>query len=98
MKDRKRSRRAGATETFSVSVDAETKLALRQLADHDYGGNLSALVTDLAEEARRRMAAGRYLERHGIPDLSPSNTAALETEIARETAGWKRRRKARTVA
>ena len=52
----KRTRRAGASETFSVSVDPETKRALRALANRDFGGNLSALITDLAEEARRRMA------------------------------------------
>lgn len=98
MKNRMRRRRAGATETFSISVDVETKQALRQLADRDHGGNLSALVTDLAEEARRRMAAARYLERHAIPDLSPSEATAIETAIARETAGWKRRRKGRRVA
>jgi hypothetical protein len=50
-------RRAGATETVSVSVDAETKRALRKVADAEFEGNLSALVTDFAEEARRRMAA-----------------------------------------
>lgn len=98
MKQRTRQRRAGATQTFSVSVDPETKQALRQLADHDYGGNLSAVVTDLAEEARRRLAAARYLERHRIPDLSPSEAAALEAEIRREAIAYKRRRKGRAVA
>jgi hypothetical protein len=44
------------------------------------------------------MAAARYLERHGIPDPSPPEATALEAEIARETAVWKRRRKGRTVA
>jgi hypothetical protein len=94
----RRPRRAGATTTFSVSVDPETKRALRHLADRDYGGNLSALVTDLAEEARRRMAAARYLERHRIADLGPSEAAALEAEIAQEAAAWKRRRKGRAIA
>ena len=32
----KRQRRAGTTETFSVSVDAETKEALRALADSEF--------------------------------------------------------------
>lgn len=91
-------RRAGATETFSVSVDPETKRALRQLADRDYGGNLSALVTDLAEDARRRLAAARYLERQEIPDLSPSEATDLEAAIALEVAAARRRPKRRTVA
>jgi hypothetical protein len=98
MNKRSRTRRARASETFSVSVDPETKRALRQLADHDYGGNLSALVTDLAEDARRRMAAARYLDRQRIPELRPSEAAELEAEIAAEAAAWKKRRKRRAVA
>ena len=62
--------RAGATETLSVSIDQETKAALRVLADSDFGCNLSALVTDFAEEARRRKAAGDYLRRR-VPPVSP---------------------------
>ncbi|GMV19417.1 MAG: hypothetical protein KJ015_05915 [Myxococcales bacterium] len=88
---RKKNRRSGATETFSVSVDAKTKRALRALADKEFGGNLSALVTDLAEEARRRLAAGAYLSRHRIPSLTPDQAAELEGEIAREVAGAKHR-------
>lgn len=92
-----KTRRAGATETFSVSVDPETKRALRALADSDFDGNLSALVTDLAEEARRRMAAGAYLKRRRIAELTPAESDALEAEIAREIVTARRRRK-RSVA
>ena len=79
-------RRAGATETFSVSVDADTKRALRELADAEFEGNLSALVTDFAEEARRRMAAADYLRRQGIPALTRRETSTLEAQIGREIA------------
>jgi hypothetical protein len=95
---RRRSRRAGATETFSVSVDAETKRALRKLADSDYDGNLSALVTDLAVEARRRMAAGRYLKRLRIPPLTPPEADVLEATIGAEIAAARKRRRPRKVA
>ena len=97
MKPKKR-RRAGATETFSVSVDPETKAALRALADLEFEGNLSALVTDFAEEARRRMAAAAYLERHGIPKLTASEADKLEAEVAAEVSASKRRAKRRQVA
>ena len=90
---KKKTRRAGATETFSVSVDPETKRALRALADNDFHGNLSALVTDLAEEARRRMAAGAYLDRHGIAKLTKSHADALQAEIDREVLAFRRRRR-----
>jgi hypothetical protein len=52
-----------------VSVDAGTKKALRKLAEANYAGNLSALITDFAEQARRRMAAGAYLRRRAILPL-----------------------------
>jgi hypothetical protein len=95
---RTRQRRAGATETFSVSVDLETKKALRFLADSDYGGNLSALVTDFAAEARRRMAAAAYLKRHGVPLPTADDAVRIEAEIAAEAAAWKKRGKGRRTA
>lgn len=94
----KKTRRAGATETFSVSVDPATKRALRALADQDFGGNLSALVTDLAEEARRRLAAGGYLKRHGLSVPTKAEADELEKEIARETLAFKKRSRKRRVA
>ena len=94
----KKRRRTGASETFSVSVDPETKRALRALANQDFGGNLSALVTDLAEEARRRMAAGAYLRRHGISVPTKAEADLIEAQIAREIAAWKKRRRKRKVA
>ena len=88
-----KTRRAGATETFSVSVDPGTKRALRTLANRDFRGNLSALVTDLAEEARRRMAADAYLRRHGFATPTRVEADRLEAEIGRELSAWKRRRR-----
>lgn len=95
---RSKQRRAGMTETFSISVDPKTKQALRKLADAEYQGNLSALVTDLAEEARRRLAAGAYLKRHGIAALDKTEAAALEASLAREVAAARKQRKTRRVA
>ena len=89
----KKQRRAGATETFSVSVDPETKKALRALAESQFGGNLSALITDLAAEARRRLAAQAYLRRQGIPLPTPERIHAIEADIALEVAAAKRRRR-----
>jgi hypothetical protein len=95
---RAKQRRAGATETFSVSVDPATKRALSSLAKAEYGGNMSALVTALAEEARRRTAAGAYLRRHGLPTLGPAEIATVEAEIEREVAALRQPRKRRRVA
>ena len=89
--------RAGSTETFSVSVDADTKRALRALADSEFGGNLSALVTDFAAEARRRMAAGEYLERHGLPKLTKRTAEALQAEVDAELVRAKKTAKKRSA-
>jgi hypothetical protein len=94
----KKTRRAGATETFSVSVDPRTKKALRSLANQDFGGNLSALITDLAEEARRRMAADAYLRRHEIAVPSNAEADTIQKEIDGEVATWKKRSRKRKVA
>lgn len=51
---------------------------------------LSALVTHLAEEARRRMAAGAYLRRHGIPELSKAEAELVEVAIQREVTAFMR--------
>jgi hypothetical protein len=91
-------RRPGATETFSVSVDADTKRALRRLADAEFEGNLSALVTDFAEEARRRMAAAAYLRKNGIARLTQSEAETLEAQIEREITKASPRRTRRRVA
>ena len=92
-----RPRRAGAKRTFSVSVDAETKRALRALAEEEFGGNRSALVTDFAEEARRRMAAGEYLRKHRIPKLVQHEADTLQAAIDREIETARRRRKRRVA-
>jgi hypothetical protein len=95
---RTKQRRAGATETFSVSVDPATKKALRSLANAEYGGNMSALVTDFAEEARRRTSAGAYLRRRAIPRLDATEIVAIEAGLEREVAALRRPRRGRRVA
>jgi hypothetical protein len=94
----KKATRAGSTETFSVSIDAESKRALRALADEEFGGNLSALVSNFAEEARRRVAAGKYLRTHRLSKLTVSAADQLQAEIDREVALARRRRGKRTAA
>lgn len=90
-------RRAGATATFSVSVDPETKRALRALADAAFGGNLSAAVTDLAEDARRRLSAGRLLDRLGLSKSTREDARAIEAEIAAELAPPRARKRRRAA-
>lgn len=85
-----RQRRKGATETFSVSVDRETKRLLKEAADQDHGGNVSALITELAREAARRKAAGEFLRGMGVPRMTEEEADAFEKEISTELDAQKR--------
>lgn len=55
-------------------------------------------MTDLAEEARRRMAADAYLRRHRISAPSKLEADAIEADADRELIAWKKRLKRRKVA
>jgi hypothetical protein len=89
----KRTRRAEATETFSVSVDAETKRRLKALAKARHGGNVSALITELAREGERQAAFDRAWRWYGGPEPTPDETAAIRAEWQE---GWALARKARS--
>lgn len=80
----KRQRRKGATETFSVSVDRETKRLLKEAADRDHGGNVSSLITELAKDVARRKAAGEFLRSIGVARMTAAEAAAFESEIESE--------------
>jgi hypothetical protein len=77
----KRLRRKGATVTFSVSVDRETKRILRDLADRSYQGNVSELITQVAHQAARQEAAADLLRLHGRGPMTDEQADAFEAEI-----------------
>ena len=82
----KRPRRAGATETFSVSVDRATKRRLKKLAEAKWGGNVSALITELSIEGERQAAFERAWQWYGGPEPTPEQSAALHADWQE---GWK---------
>ena len=93
----RRLKRKGRTVTFSVSVDSSTKKLLRDVADRAYRGNVSELITQIAEQAARQESAGRLLALHGRPGMTDEECAAfereLEAELAAQSSGKKRRRR-----
>ena len=97
----RRLKRKGKTVTFSVSVEPETKRLLRDVADRAYRGNVSELITQIAEQAARQEAAKELLGLHGRPTMSDEECEAFEREIAAELAGGtsgKKRRHRRRAA
>jgi len=93
----KKTRRPGSTETFSVSVDHSTKVRLKTLARARHGGNVSALITELALEGERLAAFEAAWRWYGGPEPTADESAALRAEWEE---GWKlaRRAKRKTAA
>ena len=83
-------RRAGATETFSVSVDRTTKQRLKTLAEQRHAGNVSALITELAEQGERHAAFERAWQWYGGKEPTAAESAAL---VAEWEEGWRSARK-----
>jgi len=65
-----------------VSLDPETKKQLKALADEKHGGNLSALITEMAAAAVQAAAADRLWARSGLPENTPAESAAIRAEWA----------------
>ncbi len=82
----RKKRRVGATESFSVSTDEATKAALKALASERHGGNVSELITELAQEAVRNAAADRLWAWGGAVEMPTKERRALWADVE---AGWK---------
>jgi hypothetical protein len=91
----RRLKRKGKTVTFSISVDPGTKKLLRQVAERAYRGNVSELITRIAEQAARQDAAGELLRLHGRRPMTDEECEKFEREIAAELAEPAARRKKR---
>lgn len=86
--------RAGKTVTFSISVDEETQRILKTEAERSYGGNVSALVSAIAKEAKRQAALDWLLQRAQQRPMTTAERDALLAEIDGKPAPKRRRGKA----
>ncbi len=91
-------KRKGRTVTFSVSVAPRTKKLLRDVAARAYAGNVSELISQIAEQAARQEAAARLLLLHGRAAMTDAECEAFEREISAELSaqpsGKKKRHRA----
>lgn len=86
-------RRAGKTTTFSISVDSETQRLLKSEAKRIYGGNVSALVSAIAKEAKRQASLEWLIQGSGKSPMTEAEKKKLLSEIGgREKAPSRRRR------
>src|SRR5262245_32851074 len=93
MKSR-RTRRSGATQTIGISLAPRTKLKLKELAAERHHGNVSALITEMTEDASRHAAFERAWRWYGGPELSGETRERLDAEF---DEGWTLARKKAAV-
>ena len=84
-------KRAGRTQTVGISVSKETIALLKARADRLHGGNVSALITEYAAQAKRDEAFDRAWAWYG----GPEPTAEERLEILSEILGAPTKKKAK---
>ncbi|MBX3187618.1 MAG: hypothetical protein KF819_11410 [Labilithrix sp.] len=73
-------KRAGVTEKISISLDKRDAAALRKRAKRLHGGNLSAVVAELAADARLLEGMHELVGWLGGPSLTDDDRRALDRE------------------
>ena len=87
-------KRAGTTEKVSVSLQRDLLKTLKRRAKRLYAGNLSAVLTEVAEAAARLEAQDDLIKHFGWGPLSDAERA----EIDAEWYGLPPKRKKKTAA
>jgi len=93
-------KRTGLTEKISISVRSSDLASLRKRAQRLYGGNVSAVIAELAADAALREGMHDLVDRLGGPSLGDADRETLDREWAKKTAHRKptRKRKANKAA
>lgn len=73
-------KRAGNTEKVSVSFHKDLLKTLRRRAKRLYAGNLSAVLTEVAEAAARLEAQDELIKHFGWGPLTDAERAELDTD------------------
>ncbi len=74
--------RRGNTTTLSVSVDAETLATLKQRAKRLHGGNVSAVIVELAADARVSEARHAFFKKYQIARPTEAELAEFDRELS----------------
>jgi hypothetical protein len=72
-------------ETIRIAVDPETKRTLEELASQRHGGNLSALVAEMATDAVRKAELERALRGYGGQRPMDDEVTQVDAEL---DEGW----------
>jgi hypothetical protein len=91
-------KRAGITEKVSISLNREDLKALKTRAVRLHGGNLSAVVAELAADARQLEGMNTLVEQLGGPSLTLEARERLDREWRAAPPPLKRKPRAKKAA
>jgi len=86
-------KRAGNTEKVSVSLQRDLLKTLKRRAKRLYAGNLSAVLTEVAEAAARLEAQDDLISHFGWGPLSDVERAEIDAEWYAPSPTAKRKKK-----
>jgi hypothetical protein len=92
------SKRVGATEKISISVRSSDLASLRKRAKRLYGGNVSAVIAELAADAALLEGMHELVDRLGGPSLTDEDRERLDREWAGRTRPVRNARRKRKGA
>ena len=91
------SKRAGVTEKISISINREDLKALKRRAKRLHDGNVSAVIAELAADAKLLEGMNDLVDWLGGPSLTEEDRTSIDRE-QRGTAPAKRKSKANKAA
>jgi hypothetical protein len=91
-------KRAGVTAKISISLDREDLKALRRRAERLYNGNVSAVIAELAADAKLLEGMNDLVGWLGGPSLTDADRHDLDGEIHGENPGRKKKAKPKKAA
>jgi len=91
-------KRAGVTEKLSISLRREDAAALKRRAKRLYGGNLSAVIAELAADARLLEGMNDLVHWLGGPSLTDEARKQIDRELRGETPPRKTKSKSKKAA
>jgi hypothetical protein len=84
-------KRAGITEKISISLDREDLAALKKRAKRLYRGNVSAVIAELAADARLLEGMTELVTWLGGPTLTDEDRTAIDRELRGDPPATRKR-------
>jgi hypothetical protein len=89
--------RAGITEKISISLSRQDLASLKKRAKRLHGGNVSAVIAELAADAALLEGMHELVTWLGGPSLTDQERATMDREWAPPHAGGRRAKKKRAA-